>query len=77
MHRIACGAIADLIAKLEVVVDLLHFEMRVTIENEHLLTLELGRLRCFEAALVICRPCGSLGHKTGYTGRARLEAGRG
>jgi len=35
------------------VADLLGFEMPVAVENEHRLALELGRLRCLEAASVI------------------------
>jgi hypothetical protein len=47
------AVIADVVARLRDIANLLEFEMPVAEEIEHALALELGSLRCREAAFLI------------------------
>src|SRR5262245_6974528 len=51
--ELGAGVIADLVDRLRDIAELLQFEMPAAEEIEHALVLELGSLRCREAAAVI------------------------
>ena len=47
------GAIADLISRLEAVAHLLWWERPNAADDEHRMALDLGRMRCIEAAAML------------------------